>query len=415
MNYIVSKEVKEVLNKLVELNEIKDLLNYIKTDEDFTIIEQKELTLVEAPTFEEQNRTKVLVEKFKKYGLTDVHIDDHGNVLGYRRGKGNGPTIVIDAHVDTVFPFGSAKEVKEIDGILHCPGICDDTRGLAAILGIARALENNNIYTEGDLLFLATVQEEGMGGLGGMRKFLPDHPEVDGFLCLDGSNAARLVYQATGLRTFEIIFRGIGGHAYNAYGLVANPLNAAARAISKLANLELPTEPKTTMVFSNFHAGTDEAIHAIVDTVSLKVNIRSNDANELDKVYKKIELAVKEAAEEETNFWNKDTITYEFKDIIYSQAGTQPADSPIVQATYACMEEIDIEGRFLHKGGSTNANIPISKGVPAICIGSGGNSGGIHTLAEWYDPKNSYKGVQLATSIALMLAGLHQKSKSVLK
>lgn len=413
MNYQVESTVINGLKDLKSLAEVQTALTFIEQDEAHTIEEQKELCLIEAPTFQEATRAKAVGEKLKELGLTEVQIDAHGNVFGYRRGKGNGPLVVIEGHLDTVFPMGSAKEIIEKDGKIYCPGICDDTRGVAAVLGVLRGLNHANITTESDLIFMGTAAEEGMGGLSGMKYFLKDHPEVGACICVDGSDADKITFEATGIRTLAANFHGIGGHAYGAYGEVANPLHAAARAIAKIADFRLPADPKTTLAFSNFHAGNDAGIHAIVDTATVKFNFRSNGVEELKELEARIKQAIKEGAEEETAFWGKDTITYDFIDYVDVPAGKQPQDAKIVQATYQILTELGMEPIFC-QGGSTNANNPISMGIPGVCLGAGGRSGGIHTLGEWYDPTDSYKGVQLIATLALIIGGVDGKFSSIL-
>ena len=173
--YQVSERVKKQFAYTMSIPCVKEAMKFIQEDERNTIEEQKELVLIEAPTREEEKRAAVMMEKFKALGLENVHIDRGGNVVGLRRGSGKGPKVLIEGHLDTVFPFGTVHGVEERDGFLYAPGIGDDTRALAMLLGLLRALNQNEIKTFGDIVFVATTREEGMGGLGGMKDFLNDN------------------------------------------------------------------------------------------------------------------------------------------------------------------------------------------------------------------------------------------------
>jgi acetylornithine deacetylase/succinyl-diaminopimelate desuccinylase-like protein len=414
VEYRVNPDIIKTLEILKSNEQVQKGFDFIEADDANTLRQQKELVLVEAPTFQEEERGKVFAEMLKAEGLTEVQTDRHGNVFGYRRGKGIGPIIVVEAHMDTVFPMGSAVEIVEKDGRIYCPGICDDTRGCVAVLATIRAMNAANIETDSDFLFMGTVEEEGMGGLGGMKKFMLDHPEVGGCICIDGSGMEYITYEATGIRTMAVNFHGIGGHAMGAFGHVANPLHAAARAVAKIGDIEVPAEPRTTYAVSNFHAGNDAGIHAIVKDATIKLNFRSNGQKELEELEAKIKKAIDDACQEETERWGKDTITYDYEDYVDVKAGTQDIKAPIVQSVYQVIKEMGAEPIF-GQGGSTNASNPIAMGVPAVCIGGGGQAGGVHTIDEWYDNTDAYKAVQVIYLFALLLGGVSGLTKTVLE
>lgn len=413
MSYTVSDNIVKAYQHLKNLEEVKAAIEFIKEDDKNTLDEQLELVVIEAPTFQENARAQAFAAKLRELGLTDVQIDRHGNAFGTRKGTSNAPAIVVEAHLDTVFPFGTVKEPVMKDGKIYCPGICDDTRGLAAVLSVLRAFNKLNIQTKSDLIFMGTAAEEGMGGLSGMKKFLDDHPEVGGCICVDGSGSDNIIFEATGIRTCAVNFHGIGGHAYGAFGKVANPLHAAARAVAKIADLKVPADPVTTFAVSNFHAGNDAGIHAIVQDATIKFNFRSNGPEELAALEKQIFAAVDEACKEETARWGVDTITYDIESYVDVPAGKQSRNAPIVEAIYTVMTDMGIEPKF-YQGGSTNANMPIGKGIPALCLGGGGDSGGVHTTDEWFDPTDAYKGVQEIFYMAALLSGIEGKSDSIL-
>ena len=211
MSYTVSEKTKAALQQLLAVPEVAAGFDFIEKDQDTCIAEQIELTLVESPTFHEETRANLFKNKFEALGLSDVHIDRAGNVVGTLKGCGDGPTVLVEGHLDTVFPFGSVHEVKEIDGYLHAPGIGDDTRALAMLLSVIRGIKNAGVRNTGDIIFVGTTREEGMGSLGGMKDFLDDNADhIDASISIDGANIADITYEATGFKTYEVNFYGIG-------------------------------------------------------------------------------------------------------------------------------------------------------------------------------------------------------------
>ena len=415
MDFTKSESIAKAMASLTDLPEVKEGLQFIERDHEQAVKDQLELVVIKAPTFHEQARAARYAEKLKELGLEDIHIDEYCNVISLKKGTGEGPAILIEAHLDTVFPFETEIEPRIVDGIIHAPGICDCTRGLAAILSLVRAFNHTGIQHKGDIYFVGTASEEGMGGFRGMKGFFANnHGKIAASITIDGSGAERIVSNATGIKTMVFNFHGIGGHAYGAFAKVANPLHAAGRAVGKIACLEVPQDPRTTYAVSNFHAGNDAAVHAITEDAVIKVNFRSNSPVELEKLEKKIIQCVIDACQEETDFWGKDTITFDYEYLVDVPAGEQDHHLPILEATYIAMEHLGLEPQFV-KDGSTNANIPIGLGVPAVCIGRGGREGGVHTTHEWFEIANAYRCPQEVFIIALALSGVTGKIESVMK
>ncbi len=411
MAYSVSQKTKDSLAALLALPEVAAGMDLIEKDQDRCITEQVELTLIEAPTFHEEQRAQTFKAKFEELGLEDVHIDRGGNVVGVRKGTGFGPRVLVEGHLDTVFPFGAVTKVEERDGFLHAPGIGDDTRALAMILSVVRAMNKSKVKNSGDIVFVGTTREEGMGSLGGMKDFLDDnYKDIDAAVSIDGGNIADITFEATGFKTYEVNFYGIGGHAYGAFGKMANPLHAAARAVAKIADLEVPADPRTTFCVSNFHAGNDAGVHAIVPKATIKFNFRSNSAEILEELNDRIFKAIQEACDEETARWGKDTVTWDSKQYCDVPAGKQDRNVPIVESCYSVIEHLGITPNF-NQGGSTNCNMAIDKGVPAICIGRGYYPEGVdtdnkvHNLSERYPVAGAYMGVQETFLMALLCSG----------
>ena len=409
-NYRVNDEIKRVFNDLLQDEQVQQGLEFIKRDQPRCIEEQKEIVRIEAPTFHEHERARHYAERIQDLRLYDVQIDRHGNVVGRLPGVGDGPTILIEAHLDTVFPFGTDVTPVEKDGKIYAPGICDDTRGLAANLSVIRAFNEAGVKPEGDIIFAGTVCEEGMGGLGGMKALLEDNGYIDATISIDGPGRDRIVYEATGIRNFEVSYTGPGGHAYGDFGL-PSPVHAASRAVTQLSDLRPPETPKTTFTVSLIEGG--HAIHGIAQQANFKINMRSDDPHELDKLEQQAISCFEAGATEENKRWGQDYIKVEYEKILDVPAGTQPTDSTIVQAAWKAIESVGVTPR-LKRGGCTNTNMPINMGIPAVTLGRGGKEGGVHTLNEWFDPEGVYKTPQKSFLLLLALAGLHQVSEPLI-
>lgn len=410
MEYHVSKRTRETLETLLSVSEVATGFSFIEADQEACIAEQIELTLVEAPTFQEQNRAEAFKQKFLELGLSDVRIDRGGNVVGVLKGTGDGPTVLIEGHMDTVFSLGTVKSVEEKEGFLYAPGIGDDTRALAIMLSTIRAIKSAGVRHKGDLIFMGTSREEGMGSLGGMKDFLEDHEgQIDASISIDSSDFPEITYEGTGFRTYEVNFYGIGGHAYYAFGTMANPLHAAARAVAKISDFQVSEYPRTTFCVSNFHAGNDAGIHAIVPKATIKFNFRSNSSELLQELDDRIFAAIEEACAEETARWGKDTITWDSKIVCDVPAGTQDEHAPIVESVYAVIEHLGVTPKLV-RGGCTNCNVAIDKGIPAICISHtyspDGIPANIHSVDEKFPIAGAYKAVQETYLMALLCAGV---------
>ena len=406
MKYQVSENVKNKLAAMTADPKVAKALQVMEDEQDLIIEKQIELTLIPAPTHHEEKKARRLLEMFKEEGLEDCHIDDYGNVVGIRKGTGGGKTVLVEGHMDTVFPMDTKLEVVREDGFIKCPGIVDDTRGCASVISTIRALNAAGIQTKGDIHFVGTVQEEGTGALKGMQYYVQHHPELDASISVDGDGFSEIVFEATGIQTYEVVFHGIGGHASGDFAKVANPIHAAARAITKISDFEVPSFPKTTYAVTNLLAGSYEAVHAIVPEALIRFNFRSDDQGELEKLRERIFTAIDEACKEETDRWGKDTITYTVKHICDVNAGHQDPHASIVEGAMAIAEYLGCEEPRLDQGGSTNCSRALEAGLPAVCLGGGSNySSFCHTLAEQFRPEGAYKGCQAVLLLALLCAG----------
>ena len=405
----VSEKISAVLRQLTDEEKVQKALKFIEEDQENIIQKQIELTLIPAPTGQEEKKAKRLLEMFAEEGLTDCHIDPYGNAVGIRRGTGNGKTVLVEGHMDTVFPIDTKLEIRRENGWIYCPGIVDDTRGCAVVLSVIRALNAAGIETAGDIHFVGTVQEEGMGALKGMQYYCNHHPELDASISIDGPGYEAVTFQATGIQSYEFNFHGIGGHAAGAFGKVANPLAAAGRAIAKISDLKVPEKPRTTYAVTAAFAGSYESIHAIVDKATILLNFRSDSQEELEKLRAEIFRCMDEACREETERWGKDTITYDFRHVCDINAGSQSSDAAIVQGAVAASAYLGCQDVKLEEGGATNCSRALEAHLPAVCLGGGADyDSKCHTLEEQFKEEGAFKGPQSALLLALMCAGTPQ-------
>ena len=406
MEYKVSEQVRQKFDALVKDEKVQKALKFMEEDQDAVIDRQIELTLIPAPTYHEQKKAERMLEMFKEEGLSDCHIDEYGNCVGIRKGTGGGKTTLVEGHMDTVFALDTELKIVREDGFIKCPGIVDDTRGCVAVLSTIRALNAAGIQTKGDIHFVGTVQEEGTGALKGMKYYVDHHPELEASISVDGPGYQEITYEATGIQTYEVNFNGIGGHACGMFGKVANPLHAAARAIAKISEFRVPADPMTTFAVTNFHAGSFEAVHAIVPTAQIRFNFRSISQEELEKLRDRIFAAIDEACKEETDRWGMDTITYEVKHICDVNAGHQDSHASIVEGAMAAAEFLGCAEPKLGNGGSTNCNRALEAGLPAVCLGGGCDYDcQCHTLDEQFKVEDAFKGCQQTLLMTLLCAG----------
>ena len=415
--------MKEAIQTLLTSDKMAHAFEYLKQDEAHTIDQQIELVQISSFSPFEEKRAIRFKELLTEAGLDPV-MDEVHNVYAHIHGTGNGPTLYVSAHLDTVFPPETPLPVTREGTKIYAPGIGDDTRGLAEILTLARAIKESGLKPVGDIIIGGNVGEEGLGDLRGMRHFFSKNADkVDGFISVDGAGCL-ICHGGTGSHRYEVTFRGPGGHSFGAFGLV-NPIFAMGRAISYISELRTPREPKTTFSVGVVNGGT--SINAIAYECSMLVDIRSNGLKELEELDAKLQECIKRAVEDENNRWetersyeeSKDSfdhngrITVDVKQIGNRPAGSQPKDCEIVSATasafQACGEDVEFES-----AGSTDANIPISLGIPAICVGGGGKGGACHSVDEWYDSKDAYKGSQRVLAAIFALVGLDGVSEPLL-
>jgi tripeptide aminopeptidase len=361
---------------------------------------------IPAPPFMEHERAAYVEQRFRELGLTGARIDAVGNVIAERRGMGLKPRVIVSAHLDTVFPEGTDVRVRVDGNRLHAPGISDNTCGVVSLIALARALDAGGIQTEGTLYFVATVGEEGEGNLRGVRHLFSTaefRTGVDAFISLDGPGVERITNKALGSRRHRVTICGPGGHSWGDFGVV-NPVHALGRAIARFAAYPAPLSPRTSYNVGIVEGGS--SINAIPERASMSIDMRSVTSEEIDKLEaylaRVMELSVHEENSQRATSGTK--LTYSMEQVGDRPSGETPADSPIVQTAVDCSRALGIEPRL--DCSSTDSNIPISLGIPAVTIGAGGVSSSCHTLAEWYEPVGRTLGLKRLLLLSAALAGL---------
>ena len=361
----LAPEIEQALERVVKHGPVVKALEAIKSSGVRMFEEQVRITEIAAPPFKEQARAAYYLQKVKAAGLGDAYIDGEGNVIGLRRGHGNGPKLVVSAHLDTVFPEGIDVKVREKNGRYYAPGIGDDAAGLTTLLTMLEQLNQSGVRTVGDIVFVGTVGEEGLGDLRGVKALFRDHKDIDGFISLDGVGLGRIVNAATGSHRFLVSFNGPGGHSFSAFGL-PSAIHAMGRAVAKIGDLVPPAYPKTTFTVGTVAGGT--AVNAISGDAVIGIDVRSNSHADLVKFVEQVRAVIHEAVADENKRWNaKAQISVDIKQVGDRPTGSIPADAKIVQAARAAMKALGVQTRSM-EASSTDSSLPISLGVPAITI-----------------------------------------------
>ena len=405
-NLIVDDIYTKSIKKISRNAKVKKAFNYIIDIEEKTIKNHIELTEIEAPPFKEERRAKEFAERLKLAGIENVWIDSIGNVIGFLKGSVGNKNIAVDAHIDTVFPEGTDVKVRVKNDTLFAPGIGDDTRGLAMILTLAETIKKNNIEPINNIIFIGTVGEEGLGDLRGVRYLFKNKtPKIDSWIAIDGGSIGRVNNQALGSYRYEVIFDGPGGHSWGAFGLV-NPHHALGSGIKNFINkadVYTSSGPKTSYNVGVINGGT--SVNSIPFKSSMLIDIRSIEPNRLDHMEEILYNSMQEALKEQNEMKRSGPdLTLTINKIGNRPSGIVEESVPLIQKTIAATQYMGVEPRLTI--GSTDSNIPISLGVPAVTIGRGGDGGGAHSLDEWWINKEGYKSIQLALLILLSESGI---------
>jgi acetylornithine deacetylase/succinyl-diaminopimelate desuccinylase-like protein len=375
----------------------------LDTDYDRIVRDIITLTEIAAPPFKEQARAAAYLEMLRAVGLQDVEMDEAGNVMGLRKGTGEGPLLVVAAHLDTVFPEGTPVKVRREGYRLYAPGVGDDTCSLPVLLAFVRALDAAGIRTKGDILFVGDVGEEGPGNLRGMRQLFTKGKykgRIAQFISVEPGRDG-ITTGGVGSLRYKIRFIGPGGHSYGAFGLV-NPAYAMANAMVAFARMPVPAKPKTTFNVGLVEGGT--SVNSIPFETAITVDMRSEGAEALAKsdAYLKALLPGAVGAENAARSTANGKISYKLELIGDRPVGHTPEDATLVKIAVAALRQGGGKADF--ESGSTDSNLAMSLGIPAITIGSGFASDRSHALDEslLLDRPGTvrYMAIDLATIIA---------------
>lgn len=394
---------------------VADLLDDSRLTEAFAFIDSSSARFnseliriceIPAPPFKEQERGRYFAARFNELGLDDVHTDSEGNVIGFYHGQREQPLVVLSAHLDTVFPEGTDVRVRYVGSRMCAPGIADNCAGLAALIALIQAMNAGQIKLRGTIAFVATVGEEGEGDLRGVRHLFSEGKlakRVSSFISFDGAGVDFITHQALGSRRYRIRLEGPGGHSWGDFGVV-NPVHALGRAVARLADYHAPVEPRTTYNIGRVEGG--ESVNVIPQSASMDVDLRSVSETELSRLEDFLLTALNRAVIDENVMRAAagKKLKADVQLIGNRPSGETPRESYLVRTAMEASRMMGITP-ILNRA-STDSNIPISLGIPAITIGAGGRSNDSHRLSEWFDPTGRELGYKRALLLALGLAGL---------
>ena len=382
---------------------------HIERSDEATLGRQAALSAIPAPTGAEAARGARVAEMLAEAGLENVTIDDVGNVRGWygKAGAGNGDQgaggVILSAHLDTVFGPELDVSVARRGPRLEGPGIADNARGLAALVTIGEALVRARVETKRPVLFAATVGEEGSGDLRGVRHLLESPARPHAFIALDGAGIERIVHRALGCRRYHVAVHGPGGHSWAAFG-VANPAHAIGRAVSRIAARTTHDAPRTSCSVVRLGGGT--SLNSIPQIAWFEVDLRSEDPRALEKLDRELQATLALALEEENRHRVPGTaaLTIDIRRVGDRPSGLTPRTHPLVQAAVAATRAVGHEHQLACA--STDANVPIALGVPAVALGAGGRAGDAHLPTEWYENEEGVLGPVRALLVLAATAGL---------
>ena len=394
------------VSQLLERAEVRVANEHILATDDQTLAHQIGLTEIPAPPFGEEPRGRRMAELLDEAGLTDVQQDSVGNVFAFRPGAEDREPLVLSAHLDSVFPAGTDVAVRVDGNLLRAPGVSDDARGLAALVAVARALSQSGLMTRCPILFAATVGEEGSGDLRGVRHLFGADgvaAAAAGFISLDGAGLKFVVTRGLGARRFRVVLRGQGGHSWIDWG-APNPIHALGRAVGALTSWPTPTDPALSLTVARLGGGT--SVNAIPAEAWAELDFRSESVGHLDAGEERLRAVLDRCvAEENSHVTDQDRrIRVEVTVVGRRPAGVTALDSPLVEAALAATRASGVEPEITVS--STDANLPMSMGIPAITLGAGGSAGDVHTTDEWYRNSNGPLGIQRALQTVLLVSGL---------
>lgn len=376
----------------------------IRSSDERTLLDQVGLTRIPAPPFAEGERAGRMAEELRAAGLDEVGLDEAGNVVASYP-VGDGPPLVLAAHLDTIFPAEVEVVVRRDGDRLEGPGISDDGRGLAALLALARALVGAEVPTCAPVLFVATVGEEGAGDLRGVKHLFREDGGAGArcFVSLDGAGLERLVVRGLGSRRLRATVRGPGGHSWTDWG-TANPIHALGTAVAELERMSLPTTPATTVTVARWGGGT--SINSIPREAWVELDLRSESSGVLAETEEAVRRHLGGAVATVTSRASRtsEPLRMEIRVIGDRPPGETPEESEVVQAAVAATRLLELEPSLV--ASSTDANVPMALGIPALAMGAGGRAGQAHTPDEWYENERGPDGIVRALHTVVQTVGV---------
>jgi acetylornithine deacetylase/succinyl-diaminopimelate desuccinylase-like protein len=398
--------MNDVVAKVLAHDRVRAARQHLERTDEVTLARQAALSAIPAPTGAEGQRAVRTAELFREVGLRDVFVDEVGNVHGWYRNDDERVTgaapVVLAAHLDTVFGPDVRVAVARQGERLEGPGISDNARGLAALVAVAEALVRARVPATRPILFAATVGEEGSGDLRGVKHlFARDGLKPVALIALDGAGLERVVHRALGSRRYRVIFRGPGGHSWAAFG-VANPANAVGRAAALLADLPMKREPRTTCAVVRLGGGV--GLNSIPQEAWLDLDLRSEDPKALGQLDVTVRAALERAADDENRRRTPGSpaLTVDVQLIGDRPSGVTPRTHPLVRTAVAVNRALGKDAELA--SASTDANVAIALGIPAIALGAGGRAGDAHLTTEWYENTEGSLGLVRALLVTAALA-----------
>jgi acetylornithine deacetylase/succinyl-diaminopimelate desuccinylase-like protein len=396
-----------VIDALLLNERVRTARTHIERSDEATLARQASLSSIPAPTGAEAARGARVAEMLGDIGLQDVHVDDVGNVRGwYGNGGSADACVILAAHLDTVFGPELDVSVARRGPRLEGPGIADNARGLAALIAVGEALTASRVETRRPVLFAATVGEEGSGDLRGVRHLLSgpsDKPPIrpSAFIALDGAGIERIVHRALGARRYRVTYHGPGGHSWAAFG-VANPAHAVGRAVAAIADLPAHGAPRTAHSVVRLGGGT--SLNSIPQEAWFDLDLRSEEPRALEKLDTAVQAILAQALAEENRHRVPGTapLTLELRRVGDRPSGLTPRTHPLVQTAVAATRAVGHD--HLLACASTDANVPIALGVPAVALGAGGRAGDAHLPTEWYENEKGALGIVRALLVTAAMA-----------
>ncbi len=393
------------IERLLAMEDLQKAFALIQAQDGQTMEDHILLTEIEAPPFKEEKRAMQFMKMLAAAGADSVWIDEVGNVLAIRRGKDGSRTVVLDAHLDTVFPEGTDVRVRVSGDTLKAPGIGDDTRGLAMVIRVLAIMNELDVRTDADVLFIGSVGEEGLGDLRGVKHLFSEAgPQIDSWISIDGGGLGRVNNKALGSYRYRVTFKGPGGHSWGAFGL-ANPHHALGKGINYFVEeADRFTRFGLRTSYNVGRIGGGTSVNSIPYESWMEIDMRSEGPENLDAMDQILRRNMEKALTEINEIRRRGPEL----ELVMDKIGERPSgelaeDLPLIQRAVASLQPFGIDPILTR--GSTNANIPIARGIPAVTIGRGGDAGNAHSLDEWFVNKEGYQAIQYALLLLWAEAG----------